>query len=289
MTNIPQPKGHDERIVRYSEIHKIKGQDYEALIKAVDPKEGDIIFEGCAGYADVSMHLIEETKNYKQPIEIYLQDESAVQMGRAFENLQLPEGHMILGDVRSTGLPEGMFDKAVIKMGVHEVSKEGQPDIFNEMYRILKLKGKFIIWEVSLGKDTQEIFSDIVKRKNELAGFDLIAKNRYLQRHDELVRLFASAGFQDITDEYFIDYTFDAKGRSQELVSKDRIALFKEKGKLSDEDELVLSRKAQERLDKLLLYIRQRVPEEMKEILKYKDTGENIEVTVNKVIMSGIK
>lgn len=282
-------KGFDDRIVRYEQIHKVKDEYYQALINAIDPREGEVIFEGCAGYADISRHITEATKDFQNKPEIYLMDESAVQMKRAHEELQLPEDHMILGDVRQTGMPAEKFDKAVIKMGVHELPKDEQPKVFSEMYRVLKPEGKFIIWELSLNEETQKAFQDILRKKDELAGFEAMVKNRYFQRHDELQKLFEDAGFKDVKDEYKIQYVFDPKGRFEELISRDRKEMLDEKGTLSEEDEKELYRRAQERVGALIAYIRERVTDDIKEKVEYKDLGNNIEMTFDKIIMSGKK
>lgn len=282
-------KGFDDRIVRYEQIHKVKDEYYQALINAIDPREGEVIFEGCAGYADVSRRITEATKDFQNKPEIYLMDESAVQMERAHTELQLPEDHMILGDVRQTGMPAEKFDKAIIKMGIHELPKEEQPKVFSEMYRVLKPEGKFVIWELSLNEETQKAFQDILRKKDELAGFDAMVENRYFQRHDELQKLFEDAGFKDVKDEYKIRYVFDPKGRFEELISRDRKEMLDEKGTLSAEDEKELYRRAQERVSALIAYIRERVTDEMKDKVEYKDLGDNIEMTFDKIIMSGKK
>lgn len=289
MPPVYEKKGFDDRIVRYEKIHKIRDEYYQALVNAIDPREGEVIFEGCAGYADVSKHITEATRDFENKPEIYLMDESLVQMQRAREELQLPADHMLLGDIRQTGMPAETFDKAVIKMGVHELPKEEQPKVFTEMNRLLKPDGKFVIWELSLNEGAQRAFQDIIRKKDELAGFDLMVKNRYFQRHDELQQLFEDAGFREVKDEYKIRYTFDPQGRFDELISRDRQELLEEKGTLSENDEEELRRLAQERVNALIAYIRERVTDEMKDEIEYKDLGDNIEMTFDKVIMSGKK
>ncbi len=204
--------GFDTRIVRYEEIHKVTGGDYEALVRAIDPKPGEVILEGCAGYADVSKHIVEATADFDEKPEIYILDESPVQISRAREELRaLPDDHILLGDIRTTGLPDDKFDKVVIKMGVHELPQAEQSKVFSEMHRILRPGGKFIMWDLSLDQDTQKAFQDIIRKKDELAGFDMLVANRYFQRHDELEKLFRDAGFREVKDEHRIRYTFNPR------------------------------------------------------------------------------
>lgn len=284
-----QKKGFDDRIVRYEKIHKIKEQDYQALIKAIDPQEGEAIFEGCAGYADVSKHIAEATKDFDKKPELYIQDESLVQMTRAQQELELPADHMVLGDIRMTEMAADKFDKVVIKMGIHELPEEEQSKVFSEMYRILKPSGKFIIWELALDNNTQTIFQDIVRKKDQLAGFDAMEKNRYFPKYTELQELFQNAGFKEIKDEYKIRYTFNPKGRHEELVSKDRLEILNEKGLISNEDEILLNNRAEERVSLLIQYIREQISDNAKNIVDFKDLGDDIEISVNKIIMSGKK
>lgn len=282
-------KGFDDRIVRYEEIHKVKSSDYEALVEAIDVPENATVFEGCAGYADVSQHILEATKGYKIKPEIYIQDESLVQMNRAKEELNIPDNHMILGDIRATGMKDNFFDRVFIKMGVHELPEKEQPMVFSEMYRILKPGGKFVIWELSLNKDTQEIFQDIVRKKDDLSGFESMVKNRYFQRHDELVGLFDNAGFKNIKDDYKMRYTFNPRGRFNEMISKDRLDILRSKGEVFIEDEKELKEVAENRVIELSNYIRHRISEDQKSLVNFNDIGNDVEITVDKIIMSGIK
>ena len=288
-----QKPGFDERIVRYEQIHKVKDADYEALMKAIDALAGEVIFEGCAGYADIAKHIIEASDDFDIKPEIYILDESPVQIKRAQEELKiLPDDHILLGDIRKTGMSDEKFDKTIIKMGLHELPKLEQEKVFTEMYRILKPGGKFITWELSLNQDTQEIFQDVLRKKDELSGFEALVKNRYFQRHDELTKMFEEAGFKDVQDEHNIRYVFNPKSRIEELVSRDRVKMLKEKESLSVEDEQALHQLGQERVNALIEYTRERVAnlsEETKQKFEYKDLGDDIEMTFDKVIMSGQK
>jgi len=282
-------KSHNDRIVNFKHIHRITAEHYEALLIAIDPREGDLILEGCAGYADVSRQIIEATNGYRNKPVIYLVEESPVQIARVSSELQLPEDRVILGDVRQAGLPAEKFDTVIIKMGVHELPKDEQSKVFTEMYRILKPGGKFIIWGFSLTHKTQEIFQKIVRKKDELSRFESMVINRYFQRHDELQVLFDNAGFKGVKDEYKMRYTFDPKDRLEELISRDRLEMLEEKKVLDKSDEEELQRRAQERVTALVAYVRELVTNDLKEALEYKDLGDSVEVTFDQIIMSGKK
>lgn len=286
-------RSFDDRIVRYEQIHKVQEADYAALVHAVDPQSGEVIFEGCAGYADVTKHIIEASRDFDVPPAMYILDDSPVQMQRAQNELQLlPNVRFMLGDIRKTAMPDSFCDKTVIKMGIHELPKVEQLKIFSEMHRILKLSGKFVIWELALGTDTQKAFQDIIRKKDELAGFESLVRNRYFQRHEELQVMFDMAGFKEIKDEYHIRYTFNPRGRLDELVSKERRQLQNIQEGVSVADEAELHSLGEERVAALLGYIRDvaaTLPEEVLKKIGYKDLGNDVEITFDKVIMSGIK
>lgn len=282
--------GFDYRIVEYEKIHKIKAEYFESLIDAVDPKPGEVILDGMDGYGSVAKWIIKRTKEQGFKPEIFTLDESAVQIERARKNIpDIDEHHTVKADIRKTRFPNEKFDSVVIKMGIHEVLKEEQVKIFSEIFRILKSGGKFVVWELALDKDNQKIFQDIIRKKDELAGFDSLVKNRYFPRHEELRELFTQAGFSDIRDHYEIFYepsTFERKG---ELVSKERKQFTEQKGEITPEDEEKLQQLGKERADKLTRYARERIPENLREKMKYKDLGNDVQFQVKKIIMVGTK
>ncbi len=283
-------KGFDDRIVKYEYIHGNQEQDFKNLITAINPKETDIIMDGCGGYMDVSKRILDQFITSDKKPEIYVLDESSVQLERAKEKKILPEDHLIQGDITEITFPDNMFDTVFVKMGMHEMPFEKQKKAFQECYRVLKSGGKMVIWELSLPNDeVQKLFQDIIREKDTLCGFDFLAENRYFQKHTELIELFTQAGFKNIQDEFPVDSHLSMERRLSELVSKDRLEIIRTKGKIEHEDENILNQYAYERLKKLCEYIRTRFPDNLKEKLHYKDSGSNIEFVVDKIIMSGKK
>ncbi len=283
-------RGFDDRIVKYEYIHGNQEQDFKNLITAIDPKETDIILDGCGGYMDISKRILNQFINNDRKPEIYVWDESSVQLERAKAENILPEDHLLQGDIIDISFPDNMFDKVVVKMGMHEIPLEKQKIAFQECYRVLKPGGKLIIWELSLPNDeTQKLFQEIIREKDRICGFDFLVENRYFQKHSELVELFNQSGFKNIKDEFPIKSHLSMERRLSEFVSKDRLEIIRTKGRIEHEDENLLSQFAYERLKKLCEYIREKMPEHLKEKLQFNDSGSNIEFVVDKIIMSGKK
>ena len=280
--------GFDDRIVNYAYIHGNQEIDFQNLLLTVNAKESDVILDGCGGYMDVSERIL-KTFQENKPM-IFVLDESSVQLNRAKEKNILPGQNLIQGDISNIPFPDETFDKVIVKMGMHEIPLERQRVAFQECYRVLKSGGKLIIWELSLpDKETQKLFQDIIREKDRLCGFDYLVENRWFQTHDELLELFDQANFISIKDEFPINSYLSTDRRLSEFVSKDRLEIIKTKGKIEEDDEILLNKVAYEKLGVLCDYFRKVFPEHLKEKLKYNDTGDNVVFEVDKIIMSGIK
>ena len=270
--------GFDNRIVSYETIHKIKDEDFDALIRAIAVHPGEIILDGCCGYGEVSKRILNHSDF---ELEIYLLDESLVQINRAKKNLpQIPGSNFIVADIARTPFTENFFDKVVIKMGIHEVPKEKQKEIFKEVYRVLKPGGSFVTWELALDESNQELFQKIIREKDQLAGFDALVKNRYFPRLGEVHALYENCGFKDIEDFHEITYSPSTFERIEEMVSRERI---------NGLDQESLRLLGLERTQKLTEYVRKIFPDELKVKLNFMDKGEDITFEIKKMIIRAIK
>lgn len=252
------PQGFDNRIVSYERIHSIKQEDFDALLEAVDPKPGQIILDAMCGYGAVAKGLIQ-----KEPsIQIYLCDESEVQLERAKANLpELPDSCFPLQSFPGSSFAPDFFDAIVIKMGLHEVPKDKQGMVVQEIYKLLKPDGKFVVWDIMLNQETQALFQDIIRKKDELAGFDMLVRERYFFREEEFLNLIKAANFTSIHDFHTIHYRFSSKKRLESELHNDS-----------------------NRLDQLNGYIRTRFPEELKTKMNYEDRGDDIQFDIVKKI-----
>ena len=217
-------------------------------------------------------------------------DDSSVQLKRSEDNIPtIDQKHRIQADIRETPFKNGTFDTVVIKMGVHEIPKEEQLKLFLEMNRILKPEGKLVIWELALDKETQNVFRDVIRMKDKLAGFDKLVQNRYFPRHDDLTRLFKKGGFIDVEDYYEFYPRLSTLVRKDELVSKEHKQLENKNGTLTKEEEVQLKQLGKERAKLLTEYARKRVPVELRKKMNYKDFGDDIQFSPKKIIMLGYK
>jgi len=286
--------GFDVRIVDFKLVHNQKQEDFDAFVNIIDPKDGQVILDGMDGYGAAAKEILTTAAQKGVKPEIYTLDESAVQVEKAKKNVpDIDEKHIIKADMRETPFSNNFFDTVVIKMGIHEVQKEEQQKIVNEVYRILKENGKFVTWDLSLAdRETQVIFQDIIRKKDELAGFDKLVESRYFPRRDELLALFEKAGFQNVSVAHKIDAKLSLRVRESELVSKERSQIMKNRGVVSLEEETQLAELGKKKCDELVAFAKvymKDVPDEVKKRMNYIETENDIRFEPNKEVIVGYK
>jgi len=251
-------EGFDNRIVEYEYIHSIDPKDTAALVNAIDPKDGQIILDGMCGYGSVAKSILEKNKS----VAIYLLDESSVQIKRARKNLPLlTSGRFITRKFTYSKLKLEYFDTVVIKMGLHEVSKKDQIAVLKESFRILKPTGKLVIWDIMLDDMTQKLFQKIIKKKDKLAGYNMLVKERYFFREEEFIKNVKRAGFRKINDFHSINYRFSSLKRLESELHNNFI-----------------------KLNKFNEYIRDIFPKKLRDKMEYKDINPDIQFNIKKKI-----
>jgi ubiquinone/menaquinone biosynthesis C-methylase UbiE len=251
-------QGFDVRIVEYEKIHNIDKKDMAALVRAVNPKAGDVILDGMCGYGSVGKEVLKKSK----AAIVYFLDESSVQIKRAKLNLpEVPSDRFKIGSFPKTRFKKEFFDTVVIKMGLHEVPKLQQKEVLKEVYRILKPEGLLVIWDIMLNIENQKLFQSVIRKKDSLSGFDMLTKERYFFREDEFLKNVKVAGFIEPKDFYHVHYRFSSKRRLESELHGDA-----------------------ERLRKLNEHIRKVFPRGLKRKMGYKDAGDDIQFNILKKI-----
>lgn len=280
---------YQKRIVFYEKIHSIDEKDFESLISIVNPEKGQIILDACCGYGSVSKRLLQVIEKNNLDTKMVLLDSSELQLSRAKENLKEKDVDFVLSDARQTPFPENHFDTVVNKMGLHEVDKESQEQMLKEFYRILKPGGKIVIWELALSEETQPIFSEIIKKKDELAGFDSLIRNRHFPKKEEVISELKENGFENPKVEHDVFPNLSIRNRKEEFVSADRLKILEEKGFIEESDEIELEKLAEEKIEELRSFVREKLSNEQRILMNYSETENDTILTASKAIFKATK
>ncbi len=280
---------YQKRIVSYEKIHSIDEKDFDCLVSVVDPKDGEVILDACCGYGAVSERLIKSIEKNNLNTKIVLLDSSELQLSRAKENLKDKDVDFVLSDAREIPFKENHFDTIVNKMGLHEVDKESQERMLKEFYRILKPGGKIVIWELALDEKTQPIFSKIIKKKDEIAGFDSLVLNRHFPRKEEVLSELQNSGFENTKVEHDVFPKLSVRNRKEEFVSAERLKIVKEKGSIEESDQVQLDIIAEQKIEEFVFFIKESLSEDEKKLMNYTQTENDIILTASKAIFSATK
>jgi ubiquinone/menaquinone biosynthesis C-methylase UbiE len=190
--------GYQKRYVDFGAIHGVREEDLRMLVQAIDLRDGMRVLDlGCSCGA-VSAAIIVEADRRGIDVDLVLCDLHEPQLRSVPEAVQARARRMVVGDARDLPFPDGHFDAVVTKMMLHEVPIADQPLVCEQVFRVLRPGGIFVVWQV-MPQDgaVQDAFAQVLRLKNALAGYESIVRDLYLLRLDELLRMLREAGFSD--------------------------------------------------------------------------------------------
>ncbi len=301
MNSVDDQTGQANRLATFEDVHGLKSSDFEVFLQNIAPfsnSEGKpyVILDGMGGYGDVTAHILAEAKKSNNVPEMYIADESVNQLQRGVTSGTLPEDfakdHLVVTDIRETPFSNNLFDTVVIKMGIHEVPLQEQAKILKEVFRILKQGGKFVTWELAFSnKESQKIFQDILRKKDEIAGFTQLVSNRWFPT-EEIRQSFEKAGFVDVDSPHTLEPTVNLRKRESELSSVERTKLMQKNGAITVEENDSLIKLGKQRCDELVVFTKQymtSVTSDIKQAMNYRETEDNVIFEPEKKIFVGYK
>ena len=258
---------YDKRKVFYEHIHSIDEEDVKQFIKTIDIQNNQKILDACCWYWYISKHINKEIKEKNFNTRIYAFDNSDLQIKRAKQNLDKENNiEIIQSDVISMPFDDNFFDTTVIKMWLHEVTKDEQAKMLKELLRVTKTWWRICIRELSLSDKTHPIFSKFIRKKDVIWEFTSLVENRYFPKKEDILNLLKETWWEDGELSHDIYPTLSIHNRKHELISALRIKMEIE-WKI---DEIILEEKANTRTRELLDYATTLTTEE-KEIMNYKE------------------
>ncbi len=145
------------------------------LIRVLEVEKGDLIFDAGSGTGNLSILL----KEYGAKPTGYDFSEKAIKI-HLMKDL---DAEVFFGDLTNKLLfPDNYFDKVVSNNVIYTIDRRIRLSIFKEIYRVLKINGKFVIANVHTGFNPLMIFKDHLKHSLKIKGIkktaiDLITKS----------------------------------------------------------------------------------------------------------------
>ncbi|MGD1846088.1 MAG: class I SAM-dependent methyltransferase [Salibacteraceae bacterium] len=209
---------YDQRVVRYEEISHYPPHLFQTLVQQADPQPGDCVLDLGAGYGAVTQAFLEAYP--ESDLRMHVLERSPVQLTRARSELIEAYGPAIdtrlkfyCGDFLDLSLEPEHYEIVVAKMVVHEFPSNRQIDLMKKVKALLAPGGRFFIWQTLLDLESVAFFRKLMRKKDELAGFANLARDRHFIAESELFALLQAAGFQRWQRIRVWDYPFDTAKR----------------------------------------------------------------------------
>ncbi|MFA0813860.1 class I SAM-dependent methyltransferase [Microbulbifer epialgicus] len=259
--------GYNIRVVDFSRIHGVEAADLDKLAEALELKNGASVLDLMCGYGEVSAHVLGYAKRSDISIDLSMCDLHKTQLDRIPQNIKSQVSNVTIGDARDLPYPDAQFDAIAIKMGIHEVPQIDQPLIFQQVFRVLKPGGRFVIWGVmSNSGPEQDAFTEQIQKKNELPGYESLIVDRYFTRGEQMLWLFKEAGFINIEDIFQAHFHESTLARLDSELGGDR-----------------------HKLEELNAFVRRCTPDSIRKEVDFKDEGDSISMKIPNRIFRGFK
>ena len=220
---------YDKRIVNYEAIHQLTKTHFDLFVDAIDPQPNDTILDVGAGYGAATREMM--IRNVSKSIHYSLLEKSKVQVERARKSLselaspayieQFVQFH--LGALQDYSFEDARFDTVVAKSLIHEIPETQKVECFKKVYRMLKDKGRFIIWNYLLDGFNAQFIRKMIRKKDELSGFDELVSERHFPTETQVYQYLYKAGFKTVEKLHTFTYTHHSKYRLGEFGHNEEI------------------------------------------------------------------
>ncbi len=222
---------YEVRNANYAIVHSESEVDFNQFIDVLEIKDGENVIDVGGGYGSIFIRLVnrypEASFNYD------LLDGGKFQLNKAEEkiNALLKEKdnqsvvRYLHQDATALNLPEEHYDLVICKMFFHEIPQIYKKSLINKLSSIIKPGGRMVIWNPDLNQSDYQFYTSVIKRKDELAGFESMVQNRHFLLNEDLYDLLNDAGFAGFQKLLTFDYHLNTINRLDEEFSGDKTKL----------------------------------------------------------------
>ena len=205
-----KPNAWEHRNVCFEHVHMIDSHSFEKLAESLELREGDRVLDLMSGYGSAGIEIarygLEQGIN---GLHFTFLDNALAQINKikpGSSPLRNFLYRIVLSDAQDFDRLGKPYNKIVLKQGLHELPKSTQLGLVKKIYDSLYPQGIFSLWANLLTPENQSIFQDIIRKKDELAGYTSLVNNRYFFCEDEALEYMRKAGFTDL--EVFARFPF---------------------------------------------------------------------------------
>lgn len=204
---------YETRDVDYSLIHGETKEVFSRFVKALQLINGSKLLDLGGGYGSVFANILENEPKLSFQYDILdsslrqiikAQNQIAIFLKNKKNKITINYFHQNAGKMN---LPSNYYDVVVCKMFIHEVPLHKKEQVFQKIYSVLKPGGHVVFWNPDLTEEDYHFYKETIRKKDELAKFGNLVKNRHFLLNSELVAHLKNAGFSGI--EKLFDFNYD--------------------------------------------------------------------------------
>ena len=200
-------------------VNGFTGELLDSLMRALDLAEADQLLDLMAGDGNLTDYMLQYCRREKiRPPAITISDVSGVQCDIAEQRFSDDSVEVIAADVldlfvgEGAILAEGQFDRVVVKSANHEIPRDKQLRLYQNVFRALKPGGVFVNMGFLFDDPAErDEFRELCRCKDEMAGLHHAVSNRYLCMRNEFYSFLERAGFVDLECFERFDYSINTE------------------------------------------------------------------------------
>lgn len=210
---------YETRDVDYSLIHGETKDVFLKFTQALELRAGSRLLDVGGGYGSVLIHILENDPQLNFHYDLL--DSSQHQIKKAKHHIAgFLKGKTTNASVSyihqsaaQMNLPAGHYDVVICKMFIHEVPEHEKEMIFTRLFSVLKPGGRVLFWMPDLDENDHAFYIETIRKKDELARFNELVKNRHFLLNSELVTHLERAGFSSIEKLFHFNYDLHTSRR----------------------------------------------------------------------------
>jgi ubiquinone/menaquinone biosynthesis C-methylase UbiE len=227
----PVLNAYEIRNADYAVVHNESEVDFDQFIEALAIKNGEKVIDVGGGYGSIFMRLIQRQRHIN--FEYDLLDGGLFQLKKAEEKISVllerydnqSEVRYLHQDATQLSLQANYYDMVICKMFFHEIPQPYKQKLIEDLFTIVKPGGRVVVWNPDLEANDYQFYTSVIKKKDELAGYESLVQNRHFLLNQDFCSLMKKAGFTHIQKVLTFDYHLHTINRLNEEFMGDKLKL----------------------------------------------------------------